>query len=513
MSTLNGNGHGNGNGNGQSPGNGHSHGNDNAPVTEPADGETPSLINLAGSQISFQDHEGLLWHAVPVRFTRQSVVFEIYHPEPGVTLRASAVLSSFQLVLQQRVIYQGRAVIERVMDSGAKIVCEAGLAETGWQGVKLNGLLHSETKLKAEFDHFVFQWQKQNRLKPDYKMAVLELRGFLEELRLWLDQIDVELRLLVAEEREFAEQKLGSQILQLISPILARLFGQFEAAASKLADDEFPSHSNFCRQQLHSQLLCCPFMHRIFAKPMGYAGDFEMIDMIIRNELEGGSLFAKMLQAYILDQSPARSVRNRAEYFTRKFSEELARVRSRPNETASFFSLGCGPAREVEAFLTEQPLSEHARFRLLDFSQETLKKTGDNLQRVRHLHGRRTPVEMVHNSVNSVLSDSVRSRQPKPEFDFIYCSGLYDYLTDKVCKQLNSSLYDQLKPGGQLVVTNFAPCNPIRKIMEHIFDWFLIHRDGAQLLAVAPEQASLDHCRVIADETGCNVFLEVRKPV
>ena len=59
---------------------------------------------------------------------------------------------------------------------------------------------------------------------------------------------------------------------------------------------------------------------------------------------------------------------------------------------------------------------------------------------------------------------------------------------------------------------NFDPSNPIRHIQEHIFDWFLIYRDGKQLASLAPEQSIRDHCLVRAEYTGCNIFLEIRKP-
>ena len=64
-----------------------------------------------------------------------------------------------------------------------------------------------------------------------------------------------------------------------------------------------------------------------------------------------------------------------------------------------------------------------------------------------------------------------------------------------------------------LIVTNFDPVNPIRNIMEYIYEWFLIHRDGAGMAAMAPEQANRDDWKVVAEPTGCNVFLEARKPL
>ena len=96
--------------------------------------------------------------------------------------------------------------------------------------------------------------------------------------------------------------------------------------------------------------------------------------------------------------------------------------------------------------------------------------------------------------------------------DLIYCSGLYDYLNDRIIKALNNYLYNQLRPGGLLVVGNFAPNLPVRNFIEHFLEWFLIYRDANQLASLAPDQAPPENCRVRGEPTGCNIFLEVRKP-
>jgi hypothetical protein len=62
-----------------------------------------------------------------------------------------------------------------------------------------------------------------------------------------------------------------------------------------------------------------------------------------------------------------------------------------------------------------------------------------------------------------------------------------------------------------LVVGNFAPNMPVRNFIEHFLEWFLIYRDAKQLATLAPQQALPEDCRVIAEPTGTNIFLEVRK--
>jgi extracellular factor (EF) 3-hydroxypalmitic acid methyl ester biosynthesis protein len=94
----------------------------------------------------------------------------------------------------------------------------------------------------------------------------------------------------------------------------------------------------------------------------------------------------------------------------------------------------------------------------------------------------------------------------------VYCAGLFDYLSDQICRRLVNLMYEWLVPGGLLLVTNVEPCNPLRNGMEHLLDWHLVYRTGPQLQLLKPDRAEPHSARVLGDETGVNVFLEIRKP-
>jgi extracellular factor (EF) 3-hydroxypalmitic acid methyl ester biosynthesis protein len=366
-------------------------------------------------------------------------------------------------------------------------------------------------ELRNGFNEVVQRWQKFYRLRPEYKLAVSDMQTFLTDLRSWLEQIELGTRSLSAAEREQAEAGIARDLLKSATPALDSFFERFETATKGIEPELQAAHRVFCRRQLHSLLMSCPFMHRIYSKPLGYAGDYEMMNMIWRNAAEGGSLFAKVLTLYILDQAPARSVRNRIEFMTRRILEETLRV-SLSGQMARIFSLGCGPAREVQNFLPHS-LAERAEFQLLDFNRETLDYTGGRMEEVKRKHHRTTPITLLKKSVYYLLKEASKPAQNGEDaFDLIYSSGLYDYLNDRVSRSLNTHLYEQLRPGGALIISNFDASNPIQNLMEYAFEWFLLHRDSRQMLAMAPEQASADRCVVRADPTGCNIFLEVRKP-
>src|SRR5436309_7141006 len=126
------------------------------------------------------------------------------------------------------------------------------------------------------------------------------------------------------------------------------------------------------QRQLHPLVLCAPFVYRTYSKPLGYAGDYEMVNMITRNPCEGGSLFAKLVNAWFLAQPPAQAHRHRLDYLVQKLTEETARV-SAEGRLARIFNLGCGPAVEVQRFLESKDFSDRASFTLLDFNEETLQ--------------------------------------------------------------------------------------------------------------------------------------------
>ena len=104
----------------------------------------------------------------------------------------------------------------------------------------------------------------------------------------------------------------------------------------------------------------------------------------------------------------------------------------------------------------------------------------------------------------------------KEKYDYIYCAGLFDYLSDTVCKQLMNIFYEMLTPGGLLLATNATDVlndlKPFRYSMEYILDWYLIYRDKKRFATLAPDLAAPDDIKVIAENTGTNLFLEVKKP-
>jgi extracellular factor (EF) 3-hydroxypalmitic acid methyl ester biosynthesis protein len=307
--------------------------------------------------------------------------------------------------------------------------------------------------------------------------------------------------------------RIARELAAPLIPCVNVLFEKFECVARTLEEDVRPAHRNYMRRQLHPLVLCAPFAHRTYEKPLGYAGDYEMVNMMLRNVPDGGSLYARLVNAWFLQQAPAEAHRNRIQYLKNVLVRETARV-VREGRVARVLNLGCGPAMEVQEFLKESSLSDHAHFTLLDFNEPTLEYTRRALGGIKRDFGRRTGLHIVKKSVLQVLKEAARQNGAgsSGKYDLIYCAGLFDYLMDRACQQIMDIFYDWLAPGGLVLSTNVEPSNPMRNGMEHLLDWNLIYRTGPDLLRLKPKLAAADDAVVLADVTAVNVMLEVRKP-
>jgi extracellular factor (EF) 3-hydroxypalmitic acid methyl ester biosynthesis protein len=470
-----------------------------------------NITPVAAGEQSFivcRNSQGVEVRASMLRLTRYLVVFEVYNPYS--ILQLSEVLSEFKIIINERLVYSGRAVISNLVNTGLMVICEATLDES-WLDVDIFTTVAQPNRLQAEFKEFIKEWQKIHTVIPDYKVVVADMETLLADLRRWLEQVELGVRSQNTGSRAQMEREVIAELRGPMLPIVDSLFGRFEEVATKIPQELQPVHRIYVKRQLHPLLLCSPFMYRIYQKPLGYAGDYEMVNMILRDPYEGSSLFAKLLNVYILSQSPAEGHRNRVTFLTQKLVDETTRC-IRLGRPARILNLGCGPAKEIQNFLALDDLSDRAQLTLLDFNDETLEYTGRIIDELKMKNRRMTMVQTVKKSVHQILKEFSKPQAGAPEYDFIYCAGLFDYLSDRICKRLMNIFYEMLAPGGLLVATNVDASNPIRNTMEYIFEWHLVYRDSAQFEMLRPENAIDGAFKVRNEATGSNIFIEVRKP-
>lgn len=452
----------------------------------------------------FQNSQGIEAGGTLVHLSQNLVVFEVYNPYSVVQM--SEVLHNLRILRGDRTIYNGRAVVSNLVSTGLMLIVSATLIDS-WS--ELSGLMPGQG-LREEMDLFVQEWEAHNRLRPSYQLAVNKIRSFFGEVSRLFEQVDTAIAADASNRSFDFRQDLLQEIEPTILPKMEELFYLFEQEASNIEPEAVVSHKAFAHREIHPLILCAPFVHRTYTKPLGYAGDYIMVQMMLGDPVKGTNTYAKMVNYLCLSQGAVKAHRNRIAMLEDILKNEANRVIEKGG-TFQVISIGCGPAEEVRRLVKHHRISQQCKFYLLDFNPETINYVKKVLGDSESETDGDSRFLFIKKSIHDLLKESARKEKSFsfPNFDTVYCAGLFDYLSDRICKRLLTLFYEWLEPGGLLVATNVHPNNPIRYFMEHLVEWHLIYRNETDMKALASDFASQ---KVYTDSTGVNVFLEVRKP-
>jgi extracellular factor (EF) 3-hydroxypalmitic acid methyl ester biosynthesis protein len=362
--------------------------------------------------------------------------------------------------------------------------------------------------LASQFATFMGEWKSANRVHDPFKLVVADLASTLSGVQQWLTGIDAGIRTTVTRRRDDLEQEIFSGIEDRVVEEVLPSMQRFEDVSAEVTQAEVSVHKSYVRRELHPIVLCSPFLYRTYTKPLGYAGDYEMVNMMLRDPYEGSTAFAKLLNFALLNTEPVVAHRNRIDFLVEKLRSECVRRAARGK--TRILNLACGPAMEVQRFLRECPESDLAEIDLLDFNAETLEYTRECLEEARRAGGRQTGLRYFQRSVHQLLRAATQGGEDEfTGYDFVYCAGLFDYLSQRVCKRMVELFCTMVKPGGVIIVTNVATSNPRKAWMEYVMEWNLIYRDEKEMMDLVPEGIKLMNTTVGADSTGVNLFLEI----
>jgi hypothetical protein len=219
---------------------------------------------------------------------------------------------------------------------------------------------------------------------------------------------------------------------------------------------------------------------RSYAKPMGYPGDFEIMNQVYSWQRVGSNPYSMLLHRIGLEV--ALCIKTRMEVVRSHISEVIAAKGN--SSVARVLSLGSGPAREIEIVLSNpRGLGGNVEFTLIDQETEALRfayeKTYPDVLRSMG----RARLQCMNMSFTDILrgTKAIDGLQPQ---DMIYSVGLIDYLTDRRAEGLIQRLYKTLAPGGLLIIGNMNE-TPLSNLwpMECLADWTLYYRTNEEMLA------------------------------
>lgn len=349
--------------------------------------------------------------------------------------------------------------------------------------------------LIAVIDDFRSEQLEAALLSDMTRHAILEIGDRLQQLH----------RVLVTNDRHARDVANGAERSEsmVVAAFHDAVDGYFTALGREIGFPAYPTWraaSRYFHKRFGHLIALSPFAARCFQKPLGYAGDFEMMNMCYRNVSLGDTLFGRALTRVALDSEAGRAVRHRAEYLRDKIEATLtAPHRSGPPR---ILSVAAGPAMELQRLFHDRPdliLETGAEITLLDQDATALNHARRQIESLAEQAGGRARVRCLNTSIRQVIAGGLDT-----SYDLVYSAGLFDYLKDAAVRMAGARLVAALAPGGRAVIGNFAPVNPTRSFMELVLDWPLHHRsseDLSHLFADLGSGMDVEH-----EATGVNLF-------
>ena len=371
-------------------------------------------------------------------------------------------------------IFEGKAKVRRTENTvfGSKI---AFSFEDGY--IDFNRLLSRNVQAQIAANGNFASAERTALVPAEYRAFCSEVLGLLRSYRVLLDEnIDLADQFSHSFDTVGAYEACEGRMLEQWRSLWFR--GNQIVAEVMNQRERREATKEFTELVLTPEMRAGAIWDRSYAKPMGYPGDFRIMNQVYDGEKIGSTVYQQLVHRLGLEV--ADCIETRMQVIRAQIAESVSsRTQNRP---ARILSLGCGPAREVEAFLTSpHARSGHAEFTLVDQETEALEYAYDRCYPLVLKLGGASTLRCLNISFTDILRIN-GGLQGVPPQDLIYSVGLLDYLSDKRSRMLVQRLYDALIPGGLLVIGNMNQ-TPLSNLwpMEFIADWTLFYRGDAEM--------------------------------
>ncbi len=347
---------------------------------------------------------------------------------------------------------------------------------------------------------------KSDLVPDEYKQLIGDYVYLLRKARHTLEKFETKL----GKDGSRTEERSHNIILACENTILKR-WKELSKKAVKIVKPIFKQPAVFAATKEYTEEVLTPELtpgkswHRAYNKPLGYPGDYQVMNFAYELRLEGDSAYNKF--CHKLGTSTGEFIATRMTMIKEAIAEKVSSCGENDGRTINITNLGCGPAQEVANFLTSAQLEAPVKFTLIDQDHDALSYAYKNTHsRAVHLD-EKASIHCLHATFLELLSTGQLFGKLEPQ-DMIYSIGLVDYLTDNRAAKLVSDLFKNLAPGGTLVVGSMRDSDvSLQWQIEFVTDWSLVYRTEAEMLEMAngiPETAirevrtdSTGHCHLL----------------
>ena len=413
-------------------------------------------------------------------------------------LRSPGARVHVQLGLHGIALFEGTGEVARVEPTpvGTKI----GLRLVD-RCLNIGQLVSKYQELLIRSDLASFVGQADSCVTPEYRTLCADMVHLMRTYRAGLERFEA------TKPEPAAAADMLAACEERILPSWRALWRQGNALVMPIMDDPaaLRATKRFTELLITPDFLAGAIVRRSYEKPLGYPGDFQIMNMIYDWQRVGDRLFDKLMHRLGLE--PGESIVTRMVMMRQAIAKTVSQNAGRMTRVAS---IGSGPAREVVDFLQLRELPGSVQFTLVDQDHGALSHAYERTySEVMRLRGQAS-VACLHASFSQLLKAGDLFGALPPQ-DLIYTAGLVDYLAPRRAKALAASLYDRLAPGGALIIGNLAK-TPESCLwpLEFICDWSLVYRDERDMRALAADLPGAS-VEVVHDWTGRVCVLTVRR--
>ena len=226
-----------------------------------------------------------------------------------------------------------------------------------------------------------------------------------------------------------------------------------------------------------------------YHKPLGYAGDFQIIEKIYTFHISSNPHLAKW-DHFSHYQAATKAIRNRISFFL----DQVWKAKTQATTHCQILNLASGPGRDM---------------------YETFSTLGTRGMQLDCVEQDPRAINYAMNLCKNFLSHiqffnkNVLRFTTTKNYHLIWSGGLFDYFNDSIFKRMLKRLLLLLKTNGKLIIGNFSTANSSRGYMD-LFHWNLIHRTKEELRQLAKDCGVSDQNISIEQEAeGINLFLVI----
>lgn len=458
----------------------------------------------------------LQWNGQPVTMhkvldaSRWGFAFEAAEgaaPVPG------AEIPNVELIHRGETVWTGRGVAAYLEEHPRRRIGVRLFSATAETGVDLDTVRVRESVVGQRLPALLELHAQASQLPKAWLAQVGMMAHLLQVAREVSDATEAMMRPQDLWREQEQTAKLCGSIYARWGPVFQRYCLELERMSAKLTPAQAAIGHDYAQRALMPLLMPCPMHRRAYEKPLGYAGDYRLMELIQDPVLEGESLYGRFLHHVGRRYTLAETVRRRGEVA----SDAIRRALMQPRRVR-IASLACGPAIELQRVFADLPPRKHpVELVMIDQDEDALGRCHQRLLGILNARPDSGLITMstLHFSIRQIVLPKKGAEQELVDkdlhsFDLVYSMGLYDYIQQKLARAITAALWRMLGSGGRLLIGNLVRVPDSSWMMEYATEWNLIYRDRAEMLDLAADMtpAPSKTPKVRKDATGRCLFLD-----